>query len=146
MLRFFRMVSKRGKGIRIAEAITPLLLTSSRLCFVSVEKRARILDLLVKDDSVLSLFYGAIARCVSQYGLKDTGTVGFALWETFERLFPGRGRDVLDRCNQRLEENDKVFAQGVRSGSQEMDAVINAGGKVPLISIQLRVDELEREM
>jgi hypothetical protein len=141
---FLKEVSRRAKAISIADSIAPLLLASSRLGFVLPDQRGRISEALRSDELVLSLFYGAIARCIEEYGLKDVGTVGHAMWVTFDRLFPGHGRTILDLCNKRLEEKDKAFKEGVRSGMEEMDVVINAGGKCTLISIHLKIDQLER--
>lgn len=136
----------RANAIRIASAISPVLLASSGLALVADGYRGPISEALLHDEFVLSRFQGAIVRCIEVYGIRDNEAIGHALWKTFDLLFPGHGRSALELCNKRLTEGDKVFKEGVGNGWQEMGIVIDTGGKALLVSIHERILQLEREL
>ena len=53
-------------------------------------------------------------------------TKGYTIDETFERLVPGMGANLVDACNEKVEAGDKEFKRAASIGFEEMKHVLEA--------------------
>ena len=112
MYRLLQSIFRRRKAKRIAETIAKVIGATSGLSFFLIHDEKREIP---ADDFVRAYLYGTISCSMTRFDLRGKlETKGYVIWETYERLFPGRGVILLDACNEKLEAGDKEFK--ARSG------------------------------
>lgn len=84
-----------------------------------------------RDEFLLSYLYRAFALMIDASGVTDTMQVGLTMWKSFDRLFPGEGRKVLELCNVRLEAGQGEFKAGMAKGFKEMADVLRVYAEIP---------------
>jgi hypothetical protein len=81
------------------------------------------------DEFLLSYLYGVFTCFVALLDVTDPMEAAFTLAECYEKLFPGKGRQVVDFCGPRLQARDERFMRGYEKGLQEAKAVAAALGR-----------------
>jgi hypothetical protein len=72
-----------------------------------------------RDEFVIAYLYGVMARFFDVYGTVGQLPSGQILWKCYERVFPGRGQEIVELTIARIKGKDEVFMRDLRVGSRE---------------------------
>ena len=135
MFGLLRSMRRRSKAKPMPDKISKVIVAASGLpLFLKDDER----NLIPKDEFVQAYIYGAISCGIKAFEPQDQETKGYILGETFEQLFPGKGADLLDACNQKME----ALYQG-QSQNRPAEAGDNEFKRVALIGLTEMVQVLE---
>ena len=122
MFHLFLSLMRRWKARRIADKIATVIIAASGLRFFLKDDQE-----IPNDDFVRAYLYGTISCSMRGLGLSGRlETKGWVIWETFERLFPGKAANLVAWCNQKVEAEDKEFKGIAAIGFEEMKRVLEA--------------------
>lgn len=124
MFRFLVTHIRRRKAKRIANRIATIINASSGLPFFLKDDAYQSIP---ADAFVRAYLYGAISCGMRIVDLKGKlETKGWVIWETFDRLFPGKSDDLVSWCNKKGGSEDKEFKRLLAIGFGEMNHVLEA--------------------
>lgn len=117
-------LTRRRKARRIADKIATVVIAASGLAFHLKHDENQSIP---EDDFVRAYVYGATCYAMTRFDLRGKAeTKGYIIWETYERLFPGKGQDLLIAFNRKAEAGDEEFKRVADIGFEEMRHVLEA--------------------
>ena len=125
MAGFLRTLKNAIRGAKSASQVVPIL-RGVFAPYVNLQS-ADVLR-ISKDEFIQSYLYGSLSFFVHASSITDQAEIGFTLWQSFEQLLPGLGKQMLENCNMRLQENNPGFKQGVRAGWKETQEMGHSQG------------------
>jgi len=75
------------------------------------------------DVFVLAYIYGVTGFMSVVSKIRDTREIGFLVMEVYERLFPGRGEEIVEQCNNLVTTRDEFFLSVVRTAQSELETL-----------------------
>ena len=142
---FFRSVTRRAAAIPTAGHIADAINAGSGSFFIR-EGQGEFLLRALQDEFVLSYIYGATCFAIELVGEREEETIGYLLWEVYERLFPGNGKSALAKCNARLAEGNESFKSAAKTGYAEMKGIRDFPGEELLWSLRDYLEGLWGQM
>lgn len=80
---------------------------------------ARLDERLSRDEFVIAYLYGVMARFFEVHGTVGQLSSAQVLWKCYERVFPGRGREIVELTVARIKGKDAAFMRDLHVGSRE---------------------------
>ncbi len=124
---FYFFSNDRRRRTRAAENIT-WIFYSALLGPLDLE-RGKLPERLRHDIFLLAYIYGVTSYMSVVSRIKDTREIGFLVMEVYERLFPGRGEEIVEQCNNLVTAKDELFLSVVRTAQSEMGTLFRNGGR-----------------
>jgi hypothetical protein len=87
------------------------------------DENGRLDERLYEDEFALAYIYGMVAFNLNMIGVKDNDETGFILMGAFDILFDGKGHQILDHCNNRLNSKDAKFTSIFFTAMDELSRI-----------------------
>src|SRR5438132_3094103 len=114
MLKLLLSLIRRRKARQIADKVARVIIGASGLAFHLKHDENQ---LIPEDGFVRAYVYGAISFAMTRFDLQgELETKGYIVWETYERLFPGKGQNLLIASNEKAGAGDKEFKRVANIG------------------------------
>lgn len=88
----------------------------------------------LKDDFfIIAYIYGMTAFMTIPSRIEDVRQKGFLIYEVYENLFPKCGKEITEKCNKLVTDNDTQFLSIVKKAISEIEFVYknNGNGSFP---------------
>ncbi len=124
---------KTKKRIKAVQKITQIIYSA---LFSLLDLENGNLQEKLKDDSfIIAYIYGISAFMTISFRIDNVRQKGFLIYEVYEKIFPEYGKEITERCNKLIADNDNQFLSIVNKAISEIEFVSknNGNGSLPTL-------------